>query len=129
MAGGSGRRLRVPHFVVIGGGAAGAVSVRQLLRAVAAGRLETNRIVVVDRDPACAAARSPAERIFLEISDWSEWLDAHLDRLGPADHLVPYHFGTAPASGVAGAAGAPRGGLGLERRSHPPPQGSLGTGH
>lgn len=85
-------RLRVPHFVVIGGGAAGAVSVRQLLRAVAAGRLETDRIFVVDRDPACAVARSPDGRVLLEISDWSGWLDAHLDRLGPADHLVPYHW-------------------------------------
>ena len=50
--------MRVPGFVVIGGGEAGAVYVRQLLRAVAAGKLETDRIVVVDRDPGCAASRS-----------------------------------------------------------------------
>ena len=49
--------LRVPAFILIGGGDVGAGYVRQLLRAVQAGRLETDQIVVVDRDPTCAARR------------------------------------------------------------------------
>lgn len=86
--------LRVPTFVVVSGGALGAFYARQLLRASAAGRLATERILVVDRDPACAAARCSEEdpRARLEVADWSDWLDAHLGGLGRDDHLVPYHW-------------------------------------
>lgn len=84
--------LRVPTFVVIGGGIDGATHVRQLLRASAAGRLSTDRICVVDRDPSCPASRFTDPRIRIEAALWSEWLDEHLDLLGPADHLVPYHW-------------------------------------
>ncbi|HSB62462.1 MAG TPA: hypothetical protein VLI67_12130 [Vicinamibacteria bacterium] len=90
MAGGE--VLRVPAVVVLSGAGIGAGSVRQLLRAVAAGRLETERIVVVDRDPACAASRFRDVRVQVAPADWSEWLDRHLDALGPGDHLVPYHW-------------------------------------
>jgi hypothetical protein len=84
--------VRVPGFVVIGGGEAGAAYVRQLLRASAAGRLVTERIVVVDRDPACAAGRAGDARVRLDVADWSDWLDAHLEGCGSEDHLVPYHW-------------------------------------
>jgi hypothetical protein len=84
--------MRVPDFIVIGGGEAGAVYVRQLLRAVAAGKLETDRIVVVDRDPGCDASRFDDGRVRLDVADWSEWLDAHLEAAGADDHLVPYHW-------------------------------------
>lgn len=84
--------LRVPSFVVIGGAEIGTTYVRQLLRAVEAGRLETDRIVVVDRDPACLASRLRDPRRCLEVEDWSSWLDTGLGRLGPRDHLVPYHW-------------------------------------
>lgn len=84
--------MRVPGFIVIGGGEAGAVYVRQLLRAVGAGKLETDRIVVVDRDPGCAAARQQDRRVRLDVADWSQWLDRRLDEADPADHLVPYHW-------------------------------------
>lgn len=84
--------LRVPRFAVIGGGEAGLFYVRQLLRAMAAGQLETRAIVVIDRDPACAAARLAAPPVRVEVSDWSEWLDANLARWDPGDHLVPYHW-------------------------------------
>lgn len=85
--------LRVPAFVVIGGGEIGAGYVRQLLRAAQAGRLETDRIVVVDRDPSCAARRFAADaRVRLETAEWDAWLDARLDELGTGDHLVPYHW-------------------------------------
>jgi hypothetical protein len=90
--------LRVPTFVVIGGGTIGDVYVRQLLRAVDAGRLLTDRILVVDRDPQCLAAGRGVESVdgrpavVLERASWSEWLDARLAALGPRDHLVPYHW-------------------------------------
>jgi hypothetical protein len=84
--------VRVPTFVVLGGAAIGAGSVRQLLRAIAAGRLETDRIVVVDRDPACAASRVADSRVQFEAADWADWLDGHLGALGADDQIVPYHW-------------------------------------
>jgi len=84
--------MRVPSFVVIGGGENGAFYVRQLLRAQAAGVLETEHVVVVDRDPRCLVSREPDPRVRLEVADWSEWLDSNLDRLSPDDHVVPYHW-------------------------------------
>jgi hypothetical protein len=83
--------LHIPTFVVISGGAIGAGYARQILRARAAGRLTTDHIRIVDRDPGCAAAtfEAPAR---LEVAAWSDWLDEHLDGLGPDDHVVPYHW-------------------------------------
>lgn len=77
---------------MISGGEAGAFYVRQLLRAAAAGRLETERIVVVDRDAACAARRHRDPRLEFAVALWSDWLDAHLLALSAQDHLVPYHW-------------------------------------
>ena len=80
-------------FAVIGGGEAGVFYVRQLLRAAAAGRLGVERIVVVDRDPRCAAGGlAPDARVTLAVAEWSDWLDARLDALPPGAHLVPYHW-------------------------------------
>ncbi len=114
--------LRVPGFIVIGGGDMGTVYVRQLLRAAAAGRLDTDRILVVDRDPSCAASGHADPRVQIEVGDWSEWLAVHLEEAGPDDHLVPYHW--APhllrtwLEGEAGRAGAR-----TARRAGPPPRG------
>lgn len=90
----------MPRIVVIGGGDVGAVSLRQLLRASAAGRLDTDEIVVVDRDAGCAAWRDAqarrgagAPRVRVELSDWDAWLDRHLGASRADDHLVPYHWG------------------------------------
>jgi hypothetical protein len=66
--------------------------VRQLLRAAAAGKLATERIVVVDRDPGCAARRHRDPRLEFAVADWSAWLDRHLEGLGGRAHLVPYHW-------------------------------------
>lgn len=122
-------RLRVPAFVVIGGGEAGAFYVRQLLRAAAAGRLETDRILVVDRDPGCAVAAFDDPRVRLETADWSAWLGAHLGDCAADDHLVPYHWaphllvswlaGEAERSGAKVSRGdeLPRLGVPFERRT------------
>jgi hypothetical protein len=48
--------------------------------------------VVVDRNPDCAAAALVDPRVRVVAAEWSDWLDAHLEELGPADHLVPYHW-------------------------------------
>jgi hypothetical protein len=84
--------VRIPAFVVIGGGENGAYTVRQLARAVEAGRLATDRILVVDRDPACAVARQTAPGVILEVADWDDWLDDHLAGLDARAHVVPYHW-------------------------------------
>ena len=47
---------RYATIVVVGGGCYGGYYVRQLDRAARAGALEAERVVVVDRDPACAVA-------------------------------------------------------------------------
>jgi hypothetical protein len=116
-------QVHVPEFVVIGGGDIGVVHVRQLLRAVAAGRLETRSIRVVDRDPDCPVRRFADPRVRLETADWGEWLDVHLHRLDPDAHFVPYHWAPhllrewlerrVAASGVRTRRGAPMPSLGL----------------
>lgn len=83
--------VRVPSFIVIGGGVDGARMVRQLLRAREAGRLETGAIVVVDRDPSCAAS-SLGPPVTPVVADWDEWLAAHLGAWDSGGHLVPYHW-------------------------------------
>jgi hypothetical protein len=114
--------MRVPGFIVIGGGEAGAAYVRQLLRAAVAGKLDTDRIVVVDRDPDCAASRYHDPRVRLDAADWSGWLEAHLDEAGPGDHLVPYHW--APHLLLTWLEGqAERAGARVARRPGPPPRG------
>jgi len=84
--------LHVPRFIVVSGGEAGVFYVRQLLRAAAAGRLSTESIVVLDRDPACAAAQVRDARVQVVACDWGQWLDENLVAADPADHLVPYHW-------------------------------------
>lgn len=44
-------------IVVVGGGCYGSYYLRQLTRAVAAGALTCDRVVVVDRDPGCQLRR------------------------------------------------------------------------
>ena len=93
-AGGTPGPLRVATCVVIGGGPDGALYVRQLRRAMAAGRLHVERILVVDRDPACAARVEAAgeARVVFESADWQGWLAARLSGLEAGDQLVPYHW-------------------------------------
>lgn len=119
--------LDVRRFIVIGGGEAGLFYARQLLRAASAGRLRTESIVLVDRDPRCAAAAVDDARVRVVVADWSDWMDAHLASSDPGDHLVPYHWAphlllewlrreVARRGGRARRAGAPAArGLPMER--------------
>jgi len=69
-------------IVVVGGGCYGSYYVRQLARAAAAGALTCDRVLVVDRDPACQVARAgpggapvPVE---LRTSEWGEFFATYL---------------------------------------------------
>jgi hypothetical protein len=79
-------------LVVVGGGCYGSYHSRQLLKAVRAGRLPGQRLVVVDRSPACPAARemAAAPEVSVVVADWlgflREWLAGDAS---PDDQLVP----------------------------------------
>lgn len=77
---------------MIGGPEIHAGYVRRLFRAEAAGRLTFGKIVVVDRDPSCAAAGLVGERVRLEVAPWNDWLAENLSHHRPSDHVVPYHW-------------------------------------
>ena len=83
------------NVIVVGGGCYGSYYVRQLDRAVAARALDVERVVVVDRDPDCAVARTLASLdpphhpgIELRVAEWSEFFDEYLNRAAarPAEH-------------------------------------------
>ena len=78
-------------LAVIGGGFFGAYHARQLLKAIRAGRLPRRRLLIVDRDPACLAARElgDGDEVEVVVSDWLEFLRAWLPRAGPDDHVIP----------------------------------------
>jgi len=69
-------------IVVVGGGCYGSYYVRQLLRARSARALDYERVVVVDRDPACAVAtQGGAECV---VAEWTDFFREYLAAL-PAD--------------------------------------------
>lgn len=78
-------------LVVVGGGCFGTYHARQLLRAVRSGQLRGERLLVVDRDPGCRAARelAPELEVEFERSDWLSFLRRWLPVASPADHLIP----------------------------------------
>ncbi len=82
----------IPNFIVIGGPEIHAGYVRRLFKAEAAGKITFDRIVVIDRDPSCAAAGLAGERVRLEVASWNDWLARNLWRHKGLDHLVPYHW-------------------------------------
>lgn len=80
--------------VVVGGGCYGTYYVRQLRRAVARQGLVVGRLVVVDRDPACAVAAQRDDaasglRAELVPGSWDDFFDTFLPVGGPADAIVP----------------------------------------
>ena len=93
---------RYGTIVVVGGGCYGSYYVRQLARARAASAVTWERLVVVDRDPACRVATDvgPGAEVAaappsLAIAEWTTWFDRYLaaaaaDRESSArDAIVP----------------------------------------
>ena len=75
---------RYGTIIVVGGGCYGSYYVRQLRRAVRAGALEAQRVVVVDRDANCTVARDLASPATDDLSvdvvaqDWSQFFADYL---------------------------------------------------
>ncbi len=89
--------LRYGTIVVIGGGCYGRYYLRQLRRAATAGAIGWERLLLVDRDPHCAAtamlaadagsrAAPPAA---LQVAEWGAFLDAWLPGSRDEDAIVP----------------------------------------
>jgi len=72
-------------IIVVGGGCYGGYYVRQLDRAVKAGAIVAESIVVVDRDSSCSVAKNLSEiqrslpLLTLEAADWREYFERYLD--------------------------------------------------
>ena len=75
--GGATTRREYGAIVVIGGGCYGSYYVRQLHRGRAAGAIAWRRLVVVDRDAACAVTHAGQE-LELVHSEWNAFLDRYL---------------------------------------------------
>jgi hypothetical protein len=80
-------------LAVIGGGCYGSYHARQLLKAIRAGRLRPGeRLLVVDRDASCPAARelAGAREVSMVTADWDAFLRGWLAaEAGPDDRVVP----------------------------------------
>ncbi len=76
------------QLAVIGGGEYGTYHARQLLRAVSAGELAAE-VLVVDRDPECRAFRELAGGVVPVLADWAAFLRVWLPSGGPDDHVIP----------------------------------------
>jgi hypothetical protein len=86
----SGAAQRYGTIVVVGGGCYGSYYVRQLRRAADRLALAFGRIVVVDRDPACAVSREPGMDLELRVLDWRDFFARWLsDEAGDGDAVVP----------------------------------------
>ena len=80
-------------ITIVGGGCYGSFYLRQLFRARSAGALTWDRVVVVDRNPACAATQSLGEAQ-LAVSDWTPFFREYLGAAAEgaahnADAIVP----------------------------------------
>jgi hypothetical protein len=89
---------RFGRIVIVGGGCYGSYYLRQLGRAQRATAVEWDELIVVDRDPACAVARSTPEsfppRTRLVIEEWHRYFGAYLasaagDPARRRDAIVP----------------------------------------
>ncbi len=89
-------RLLAPQcfgrIVIIGGGCYGGYYLRQLRRAVDAGAVRCDGVVVVDRDPTCAVSVDVPDGdplVALETADWRAYLGRFLPSAGRGDAIVP----------------------------------------
>ncbi|MEP7065846.1 MAG: hypothetical protein ABI889_07425 [Gemmatimonadota bacterium] len=102
----AGQPLTAPQrygtIVIVGGGCYGSYYVRQLGRAARAGALVADRVLVIDRDPACrVATEQRAERtanVEIVRDEWGPFFDAYLEAASvrgpvgladPPDAIVP----------------------------------------
>ena len=73
---------RFATIIVVGGGCYGGYYVRQLHRAVSAGAIVAESIVVVDRDPSCTVAATLSDRTpiptTLDVAEWREYFERYL---------------------------------------------------
>jgi hypothetical protein len=78
-------------LAVVGGGCFGSYHARQLLKAIRSERLPGERLLVVDRDPGCAAARelAGAREVTLVTAHWLPFLREWLAEAGPDDRVIP----------------------------------------
>jgi hypothetical protein len=86
------------EIVIVGGGCYGTFYARQLATAKSKGRAEFERLLIVDRDPACRMVRELGEAADrrLVVNDWDGFFDEYLGRTDRAtqrdvvdDHIVP----------------------------------------
>jgi hypothetical protein len=89
---------RYDRIVVVGGGCYGGYYLRQLGRAQRAGAIEWTELLVVDRDPACAAAQLSPDacppRTRLAVAAWDDFFATYLAAAARApatgrDAIVP----------------------------------------
>lgn len=87
--------LALGTVAIVGGGCYGSFYARQLARARAGGKAAIARVLVVDRDPGCQAAReglTAAAEAELVVAEWETFFDAFLAAPrgdGPPDAIVP----------------------------------------
>lgn len=81
-------------IVVIGGGCYGTFYAGQLAKAKERGKIAYRRMLIVDRDAGCRAARelAPTPDRALVVGDWDGFFDDWLPRAAPDDQLVPPPF-------------------------------------
>ena len=84
----------VQHYgtvVIVGGGCYGSYYVRQMARARAAGAVTADRLLVVDRDPACAVALLNEPDVELRVAEWTPFFDDYLSTAtgNSLDAIVP----------------------------------------
>jgi len=100
--------IAADELVIIGGGCYGTFYTRQLERARARGVLTCNRVLVVDRDPACQVTRElpPAPDRKLVVQEWDGFFDEFLATAllprGPAAPPSPHPLSPSPPCGEGG---------------------------
>lgn len=81
------------HFrdiVIVGGGCYGTFYARQLLAARDRGRATFRQLIVVDRDPDCAASSAVSDpAVALRAADWARFFDGWLPAAAEGDAIVP----------------------------------------
>ncbi|MEP6688042.1 MAG: hypothetical protein ABJC36_06810 [Gemmatimonadales bacterium] len=87
--------LELGVVVIVGGGCYGSFYAGQLLRARSRAAVRWTKLVVVDRDPACRAARAVAgiDGVELVVQEWGAFFDGFFDAArsvaNPPDAIVP----------------------------------------